>query len=299
MKGISKHLGLTFLALATFAPSLRLEAAVRCFQGQAQCVTAARDTTIGDRVGFFNHEDELVAVGTVRRMQGGQRLVLISEATGTISSNARVERLDESTRDTPSLTKVYRPRMKQEAGLFVGSVNMKIGLGGGGTAYDLSWAKTLWRDLKIGVHGMYLESSGVLTNKGSSLNASYGVGASPYGVYTNGALGTSTRERYSMETYALMPALHLTLWREEALSLRAEAAAGIARMDARLNDDTALLAYSSVDSGLTNGFVVATRAKASVMANFQRFHPELGGSWINVHEASGYMIHAGVVVEID
>src|SRR4051812_16205965 len=65
-----------------------------CNKKQTKCLTESTDLTIGDQVGIFNDEGELVATGEVKAMRGDRRAVLINTRHGDINSGYHLALLE-------------------------------------------------------------------------------------------------------------------------------------------------------------------------------------------------------------
>ncbi len=105
-------------ALCLLSPAA-LAKSLQCNSRQTLCViSGSNDLTIGDRVGVFNEDGQLVATAEVSRMRGDRRSLAIASRTGRIERDDRVALLDTSAIDgaEPVEYQKYREPAKYEIG---------------------------------------------------------------------------------------------------------------------------------------------------------------------------------------
>ena len=104
---------LCLLSPAAWAKSLQ------CNSMQTLCIISdSSELTIGDRVGVFNADGQLVATAEVSRMRGDRRSLAIASRTGRIERDDRIALLDTSAIDgaAPVEYQKYREPAKYEIG---------------------------------------------------------------------------------------------------------------------------------------------------------------------------------------
>ena len=123
-----------YVLLAASALSLlsttALAKTLQCNADQTLCVISdSAELTIGDRVGVFNNDGDLVATAEVSRMRGDRRSLAIGSRTGRIEKGDRIALLDTSAIDgTPPLEyRTYREPAKYEVGASVGYATITLG----------------------------------------------------------------------------------------------------------------------------------------------------------------------------
>src|SRR4051812_23593628 len=97
------------VAVSSVATTALSRAELQCNKLQTKCVAENNKLTIGDQVGIFNEDGELVATGEVNAMRGERRAVQIDKRHGTIRRNYKLAMMDDKS-SSANLTpvKIYR-----------------------------------------------------------------------------------------------------------------------------------------------------------------------------------------------
>ncbi len=138
---------------------------VQCNALQTRCVADGSDFTIGDRVGFFNSDNELVARGEVIAMRGDRRAVDIEKRFGQIAGEDRIALLHNGPRSfsanrAPSSYDNYKAPSDVVAGSALGVASLNIGSGIGAQDISVFAQFNEFRGLKLVARGNYLSGSG-------------------------------------------------------------------------------------------------------------------------------------------
>jgi len=207
---------------------------LQCNSGQTLCVVSDRsDLTIGDQVGVFNDDGQLVATAAVSRMRGNKRSLAIASRTGQIAKGDRIALLDTSAIDgTPPPTyEVYREPAKYQVGASLGYST--IALGTSVPAYELSPYVQMrtWGGLLVIGRAVYASASGETSH------------------------GDVSVEKVPMQMHGigLLSGLGYEWFTSKPLSLRIEAAVGAMRVDATVDGSSQPVDDGSIDIHVKNG----------------------------------------------
>src|SRR5690242_19276795 len=98
MRSLAKGL-MAAAAVCGFGGAAFGKAELQCNRKQTKCVTETTQLTIGDEVGVFNPDGELVATGEVTNMKGERRAVVINKRHGSIHGNYNLALLETKPSD--------------------------------------------------------------------------------------------------------------------------------------------------------------------------------------------------------
>ena len=245
---------------------------MQCNKNQTRCFTEDRYLSIGDEVGVFTTEDELVAVGTVKAMRGARRMVSIKESTGTIRKGYRLALLERNASDanySPNF-KIYRNQADISAGASFGMAT--AGVGQGAVAFDTSFfgAFRKWNDIELVGRFNYL------TFKGQVNRA------------TTEATGLET-ESYSINGLGLLGGVGYTWMHNNPLSIRGELGVGTMHVTANVGGDAGLVEGNGYPMQVSNGFGKFFRGGVSGLYNMKDMKLELGlsNAWFHNTMATG------------
>jgi len=207
---------------------------LQCNSVQTLCVVSDRsDLTIGDQVGVFNDDGQLVATAAVSRMRGNKRSLAIASRTGQIAKTDRIALLDTSAIDgtPPPAYAVYREPGKYQVGVSLGYST--ITLGTSVPAFEVSpyvQMRTGSGLLLIG-RAVYVSASGETSHGDVSVN----------------------KVPMQMHGMGLLSGLGYEWFTSKPLSLRVEAAVGAMRVDATVDGSSQPVDDGSVDIHVKNG----------------------------------------------
>lgn len=276
---MAAKVALTGFALA-FAPNGYSEE-VQCNKKQTRCYTDDRDLSIGDEVGVFTTDDELIAVGTVKAMRGSKRLVSISESTGTIRKGHRLALLERSAADSDvsQSFKIYRDKSPYFGGASFGLAT--AGVGQGVPAMDFSGFGGMRRFGDIDLIGRV----NYLTYKGEISRA------------TTEATGTETQS-FSVHSLGLAGGVGYTWMHNRPLSVRGEVAVGFAHVTADVGGDAGEVEGAGYPMKVSNGFGKLIRGGVSGLYNMNDWKIELGLSNAWIHDVMATGASFGVIRDI-
>lgn len=132
-------LGLCLIADPAFARTLQ------CNKAQTYCITEDINLTVGDRVGLFNADGELVATATVHGMSGEKRALQIEERNGSISADDQLRLLDDPAEGISVDKQVYQPHKDQADAQYGGMLGLSSFTFGSGATGEEVGAYGQWR----------------------------------------------------------------------------------------------------------------------------------------------------------
>lgn len=249
---------------------------LRCDAMQKSCVVVNKRITVGDKIGFFNRDNELVAYGAVDRIIGDQRNIAIERRTGTIHAADRVALLENSSStDLVRQYTVYRPPATMTVGGGIGLNSLGVGDGTAGVDAQ-AYGEMALNSQIFGVGRAMILTSGGEVNGG---NAEYQTGS------------------YSMMGFGLAPGIAYSLWHNKKTTLRAEAGAGFMYISSSVDGDSGLVDHYIEE--LHNGFNLFMRAEVNVYYRFGEWRPYAGASLMRVSEALAGTIGLGLAKEMN
>ncbi len=154
---MKKLLALTFLLWSTASYAFPF----KCDKEQTQCEVQTRRLTVGDKVGVFTTEKQLVAIGEVTDIEGAKRIVKITKKWSLLLRNHEIEIINDNAFQNPQAyyTIVTPLPSMLWAGQFA-IVNLGIGDGFLGTELSGLFFKHFWRDFSYYGRLHYLSGKG-------------------------------------------------------------------------------------------------------------------------------------------
>ncbi len=139
--------------------------AVQCNSIQTRCVADGLSFTIGDRVGFFNTDNELVARGEIVAMRGDRRAVDIEKRFGQITGEDRMALLHDGPRTfsankAPGSYDTFKEPSKIIVGASLGVAALNIGSGISGQDMSVFAQFHQMHGFKVIGRGSYLSGVG-------------------------------------------------------------------------------------------------------------------------------------------
>lgn len=261
------------LSLTSSVASAR---SLQCNKDQSLCLTESTQLTIGDRVGIFNSDDELVATGDVSSMKGDRRAVLINQRHGSIRKGYSLTLLDnrgEGSESSETMYKIYREPAKVAVGGSVGYSTVSIGDGSPATEFSAfaQWRK--WKGMQVIARGTYTAMEGQVTR-----NSEIGYEHLPISISTIGALG----------------GVGYILRENKPLSFRGELAAGAMYLSGNIDGDADLVDDSSTNSHVKNGLAPGARWSVGAVWNLTNWHLHGDIAQTIVHQAFANTLALGV-----
>jgi hypothetical protein len=278
---MSKKLVVSCAAFSAFALSTPAMASrnLQCDKMQTHCVVGeSTDLTIGDKVGIFNDDGELVATGEVRAMRGERRAVLINERHGSIHKNYKLALLDRSEASDASGSnvaayKVYREPPKVDIGASIGYSTVSIGDGSPATEFSVFGQVRKWGGLQLVGRAVYMAMEGQLTRYTAGGTDNLPISVSGMGLL--GGIGYVAREG-------------------QTVSFRGELAAGGMDVNATVGGDKSLVDSGQTNARVKNGFGAYGRAALGPVLNMDSWHFHLDYAPSLVYQAFANTLAAGV-----
>lgn len=224
---------------------------VMCNKKQTKCVTESKVVSIGDRVGFLNDDNELVAVGEVKAMKGERRAVLIKKRHGTIYRDYRLTLLGgvDSDATYSSQYKIYQRPSEMAVGGSVGFSTVNIGEGSPGLETSVYSQWRSWRGINLVARGVFSQVEGSVQHYSET-----DVENLPMSMTGIGILGGAS---YIMR-------------QTKPISFRAEAGLGVMYISANIDGDSGKVGEPGYSSKVRNGVGLYGRWSLGAMYNFKK-----------------------------
>jgi hypothetical protein len=272
------HILAAAAAIAVSTPAWATD--LMCNKDQSNCVVESRDLTIGDEVGIFTRNNELVAVGVVKSMRGQRRSVEITESTGTIRKGHRLALLE---RDAPTSQRaemrVWRDQAPWTVGGSVGWTSVGIGDGSPATELSAFGAKRHWENLELIGRASMLVMEGELSR-------------------TADRVGGLETQPISLRGIGVLGGVGHTWFHNRPVSARGELGAGFMHVGATIGGDAGAVEGSGYDSLVSNGFGKYIRGSVAAQYNFNPWKIELGLAQTMFHDAFGTTIGLGILKDL-
>jgi hypothetical protein len=245
-------------AATVVAGTAEARSALQCNKKQTKCLTENTRLSIGDQVGIFNDDGELVAKGEVTAMRGEKRALKIDRRHGKIHKGYSLALLDSDkafeTNNSLTSYSVYRAPADGTIGASIGLGNVSIGDSSPATEYSAFGG---WR--------LFGESSQIILR---------GVFQSTEGEVSRYGEGDESLEiaPVSMSGIGAVGGFAYTFFRQKALSLRGEIAAGAMHVSATVDGDAGLVQGSGYNTHIKNGLQPYGRTSMGVLLNFDTWH---------------------------
>ncbi len=247
----------------------------KCDKAQSFCTIDSKQLTIGDRVGFFNHDEELVAYGEVEKVEHRTRYVKIEKSTGKLKANHSYALLDDNKyQNLSSNYKMYRESAQMAVGADASLASVGLGdgaLGIGASVYG-NWR---WQQQ------LYLSGRAFFVTTGGSA------------ISVNS--GESRNESFTATMLGVMPGLQWITPQHKPFSARAEAGLGLAYSSASVSGGASVKEHLD---HLEPGFGLAMRGSVGVQANFKEWHPTLDVAVNRVQSSNYRLISLGVMRDL-
>jgi hypothetical protein len=273
------------LAAPVLAATLGVASAARaadlqCNKEQTRCLTETKDLTIGDQVGVFTTDGQLVATGEVKSMHGERRAVLIQKKHGAIRKGYTLALLGDRKSDVSTEAyKIYHEPAKVSFGASLGYSTFNIGEGiaapelSGYGAYRFGPGFTaIGRAVYVSLNGDVTHDDGARGDEQLPLTAT--------GIGLLGGVAYTARE-------------------SKTIGFRGELAAGGLYVAAAVDGDSGLADDPSAHAKLKNGLNPYGRAAVGAMLNFAPWHVHADAAQSLAHEAMAYTLAIGASRDLD
>lgn len=271
---MDRNLAVVCTAIGMLAPTA-LAKPLQCDKTQTHCIAESTDVTIGDQVGIFNDDGQLVAKGEVRAMRGERRAVLIDERFGEIHKNYHLALLDKSSSDENlgRAYSLYRDPAKISVGTEAGY--SEVGIGEGNPAAEMS-VYAAWRTssgLQLVTRAVYLAMAGTVTQTTGLVSEQVPMNLTGMGLL--GGFGYVAREG-------------------KPVSFRGEIAGGVMQVHATIAGDESLVNDGGNNVRVKNGIGPYGRASLGPVLNFDDWHVHLDYAPSLIDQALANTLAAGV-----
>ena len=262
-------------ALCLLSPAA-LAKSLQCNSMQTLCIISdSSELTIGDRVGVFNSDGQLVATAEVSRMRGDRRSLAIAHRTGRIGRDDRIALLDTSAIDgaAPVEYQKYREPAKYEIGTNL--AYSTITLGDSLPGYEAS------------LYGQMRQWGGWQFTGRLVVDAVSGK--------TSIADGSADKVPLTMHGFGLLGGVGYEWFRSQPLSVRVEAAVGAMKVSALVDGSAEPVNDGTADVHVKNG--TAPMARWSMGGVYQmgdHWHAHLDLAESIVYQAFSNMISIGL-----
>ncbi len=274
------------LTSASYAAPTTLSKYVRCNPDQSECTVQTLRLTIGDRVGFFNDNNELAARGIVRSIKGSDRVVKILEKYGRIERDARVEAISKNAK-----FRSVKSELKLRAGGALGysSYNVSGSMSGFEIGGFAGWSQPFGMELPAGLSAV---ARAVFLMGSQEIERT---------IVTAGGAQV-TKETFDMMGFGVLTGVAYEGFRSSAVSVRGEFSFGGAFTSASLgSQDLADEAIKDAwDVNVNDGFNILVAGRLELLYNgFDKWHPSFGAAFMLHGESSGPTILLGLVRDIE
>ena len=229
-------------------------AEIQCNKKQTKCVSDTTQLTIGDSVGVFNDDGELVATGEVIAMKGERRAVQVDSRSGVIQRDYNLALLETKPTDPGfrNAYTIYRDPPKMSVGATAGLSTVSIGAGSPGMEYTVFGQYRVLGGLQLIGRGVYMSTSGEV----SHLSDRVGLETRPFAVDGLGLLG----------------GVGYVIREGKTISFRGELGIGGMFVSADVDGDTSLVDSGAYELRMKNGVNPFGRGTAGIMINVSGWH---------------------------
>ncbi len=252
-----------FVALVGFSNAYAEE--IMCNKKQTRCVTESQVVSIGDRVGFLNEDNELVAVGEVKGMKGERRAVLVKKRHGTIYRDHRLTLLGGVDSDATNMSqyKIYQRPSEMTVGATAGLATVNIGEGAPGIESTVYGQWRSWNGINLVARGVFSQVEGTVQH------------------YTETAVENSN---VSATGLGLLGGISYIMRQTKPLAFRAELGLGLQYISASVDGDAGKIGAHGYNTKVKNG--VGAYGRWSLGAMYR-----VGSNW-HVHaDVAQSLIH--------
>jgi hypothetical protein len=275
---MTSRLVLSFVAivLSGFA-NVALAGPFACNSEQTYCDIRDKGAAVGDVVGFFNQDDELVAVGSVSKIDGIERRVEFTKKYGGIRKNHTYKILD--TTDESELTKkyrVYREDAKISIGGGLGLASIGVGDGASGLLFEGFGGYSLGRGLKVIGRGLFTSVS----------------------TTANGDIDAPTKNaNYSLTGFGILPAIAYHHNAAKKFSVLAELGLGFMYASSTVDGSSDGIDFYVTE--IENGFGMIMRGSANALFRFDQIQAGVGAAYYRIQSAQGYAISLALAYDLE
>lgn len=243
----------------------------KCDKDQAQCEVQTRRLTVGDKVGVFTPEKELVALGEVTDIDGGKRIIKITKKWAILLRSHDIDIINDLAYSAPEAHyKIITPLARTAWAGQIALVNIGIGDGFIGTEVSGLFFKHFWRDFS------YFGRLHYLTGKGSASDNLGGIQSLDVNINSMGASGGVSE--------MILPFA--------AIAIRLDAEVGFGVGTVTLSGD-----YDKdkiLNSRFKDGMGIYARGGAAAVWRRDGIQPEVGLAILHLHNSNNTAFFLGL-----
>ena len=270
-----KFYRLLSLGISTFLAS-SVYAEVLCDSGQKNCYIKSKNYTIGDRVGIFNSDGDLVAAGEIKRMSGQNRAIKIDKRHGYIRRNHRFALLGHQGMEREQY-RIYRNNADHSVGGSFGLASLAVG--NQAPAYEFTgfsqWKG--WRGLQWVARGTYLSADGSVSKTSDN-----GIESRSFDLTGIGALGGAA----------------YTIRNSRTVGFRGELGLGLMWASAKVDGSSDLSNDEEYDVDVSNGLGAFGRGGVSAIWNLGAWHVNFEVAQLLIHQTTAVSFAGGIIKDI-
>lgn len=243
----------------------------KCDKSQNLCEVQTKRMTVGDRVGVFTEDNQLVALGEVTEIRTNSRLVKISKRWGALYRSYEMEIIsDEKAENPEKFFKILTPLPELLWGANVGIYRLAVGEGFISPTVEgtVRW----WWQRRLYVVGRlhYLTGSGEASDN----------------------LGGAGTRNVEVTSFGLSAGLSELVAAHEQFAVRLEGDLGVSQTS--LGIDGPFDVEEVINKRLSNGTGLFARLGASVVWRRDGLEPEVGFNFLRLHKTNNFGLFVGV-----
>ncbi len=251
-------------------------ATFKCDKNQTLCEAQAKRWTVGDKIGVFNEEKQLVALGEVVEIKGNNRIVKITQKWGTLLRNHSMDFVEDNEYRNPlQYFKSYTPLPQWAWGVGLGIVTLGVGdtftssFFGGELDYLLTGSLYLTANLH------YLSGSGKASDN----------------------LGDAGVQSVSVTAYGASIGVAQVVAPLQLFSIKIGADLGISSDTVTLSGD--FDEKKVLNNRIVDGSNLYARVLASAVYRRDGIQPELGFTYTHIHQSNSPGLFMGITANVN
>lgn len=264
---MKRLLALTFVLWSTASHAFPF----KCDKEQTNCEVQTRRLTVGDKVGFFTSEKQLVALGEVTDIDGAKRIIKVTKKWSLLLRNHDVDIINDNAFQNPdAYYSIVTPLPPMSWAVQLAMVNLGIGDSFIGTEVSGLFFKHFWRDFS------YFGRLHYLTGKGT---ASDNLGGASSRTLTVSSIGLSGGVSELLLPFATI-----------AVRLNGELGFGRGKvtLEGGFDEDKVL------NSRFKDGFGIYVRGGAAAVWRRDGLQPEIGLAVLHLHNSNNPAFFLGI-----
>jgi|GEM_PF-5977497 hypothetical protein len=248
----------------------------KCDKAQNLCEVQTKRLTIGDKVGIFSGDGQLVALGEVIEIRDRIRLVKINQKWGLLLRSFEMEIIeDEKAQNPEKFFRILTPLPELSWGANLGAINLGIGDSFLGTSVEGMLLWSLWRDMFLTGRLHYITGVGKASDN----------------------LGAAGTQDVSLTSFGLSGGVSELLLPYSLFAIRLDGELGFSNTSITLSgdfDEVKVLNYR-----IRDGIGVYVRLGAAAIWRRDGIQPELGFSFVRLHYANNPSLFIGLSAPVN